>query len=88
MGGVDAGVHGHCSDNPSHGTWCDRSQPFALRWQNMKTRKGLPWRSWLTLTRRHAGPLWPLYFALPYLKVIVQSALRPPIRPINTRDVS
>jgi hypothetical protein len=42
----------------------------------MMTRKGLPWRSWLVLTRRHAGPLWPLHFASPYLKVVVQGLLR------------
>jgi len=85
---VDAGVHGHCSANPSQGSWCDRSQPFAARWKNMHTRKGLPWRSWLALTRRHAGPLWPLYFVLPYLKVIVQSAMTPHIRSTKQRSVS
>lgn len=73
---VDAGTHGTCSDNPSHGTWCDTTQPLAVRWRDMMTRKGLPWRSWLALTRRHAGPLWPVYFALPYAKVVAQSAWR------------
>ncbi len=73
---VGEGVHGTCSDNPQHNTWCDRSLPLAARWRDMNTRKGLPWRSWLTLTRRHAGMLWPLHFALPYLKVVAQSALR------------
>lgn len=72
---VDAGVHGTCSDNASHGTWCDRSQPLANRWRDMMTRKGLPWRSWLALTQRHAGPLWPIHFALPYVKVVLQSVL-------------
>ena len=42
----------------------------------MNTRKGLPWRSWLTLTRRHGGLFWPLHFASPYVKVMLQSALR------------
>lgn len=73
---VGEGVHGTCADNPQHNTWCDRSLPLAARWRDMNTRKGLPWRSWLTLTRRHAGVLWPLHFALPYLKVVAQSALR------------
>ncbi|MES1163031.1 MAG: hypothetical protein ABUL50_08210, partial [Rhizobacter sp.] len=71
---IDAGVHGTCSDNPPDGTWCDPTQPLALRWRDMMTRKGLPWRSWLTLTRRHAGLLWPLHFAWPYVKVALQSA--------------
>ncbi len=73
---VGEGVHGTCSDNPQRNTWCDKSLPLAARWRDMNTRKGLPWRSWLTLTRRHAGVLWPLHFALPYLKVVAQSALR------------
>ncbi len=77
---VDAGVHGTCSDNAVQGTWCDTTQPLGPRWRDMMTRKGLPWRSWLVLTQRHAGPLWPLYFALPYVKVVVQSALRRPLR--------
>jgi len=81
---VDAGVHGTCSDNPSEGTWCDPTQPFALRWRDMMTRKGLPWRSWLTLTRRHAGLLWPLHFALPYAKVVAQSAFSPRTRTQRT----
>jgi GT2 family glycosyltransferase len=77
---VDAGVHGTCSDNAAHGTWCDRSQPLARRWRDMMTRKGLPWRSWLALTRRHAGPLWPVHFVLPYAKVVAQSLLSQNIR--------
>lgn len=76
---VDAGVHGTCSDNSPQGTWCDPTQPFARRWRDMMTRKGLPWRSWLTLTRRHAGVLWPLHFALPYAKVVAQGSFS--IRP-------
>jgi len=71
-----AGTHGTCSDNAPQGTWCDRSQPLSVRWRDMMTRKGLPWRSWLVLTRRHAGVLWPLHFAMPYAKVLAQGVLR------------
>ena len=74
---VDAGVHGTCTDNSPVGTWCDAEQSLALRWRDMMTRKGLPWRSWLALTRRHAGPLWPIHFALPYVKVVAHGLLRP-----------
>jgi GT2 family glycosyltransferase len=73
---ADAGTHGTCSDNPALGTWCDTSQPLRDRWRDMMTRKGLPWRSWLVLTRRHAGLLWPIHFALPYAKVLVQGLFR------------
>jgi len=79
---VDAGTHGTCSDNPP-GAWRDRTQPLATRWRDMMTRKGLPWRSWLVFTRRHAGPLWPIYFVSPYAKVLVQSLFRQAFRPRN-----
>ena len=72
--GVDVwtapGVHGTCSDNPSAGTYMDTSLPLRKRWKLMMGRKGLPWRSWLVLTKRHAGPAWPLYFAWPYISLI------------------
>lgn len=67
---VGAGIYGTCGDNPITGTYRDASQPLARRWQQMMGRKGLPWRSWLVLTRRHAGPLWIAYFAWPYLKML------------------
>ncbi len=76
---ADAGIHGTCSDNPP-GPWRDRSQPLSRRWRDMMARKGLPWRSWLALTRRHAGPLWPLHFALPYAKVVAQGLFRRSLR--------
>ena len=73
---VDAGTHGTCSDNPPQGTWRDTSLSLRTRWRDMMARKGLPWRSWLVFTRRHAGPLWPLHFVQPYAKVLVQGLLR------------
>ncbi len=73
---ADAGTHGLCSDNSPVGTWCDASQPLRVRWRDMLGRKGLPWRSWLVFTRRHAGPLWPVHFASPYVKVLAQGLWR------------
>jgi GT2 family glycosyltransferase len=64
-------VHGTCAHNPVAGTYLDESLPLATRWQRMLHRKGLPWRSWLTFTRRHMGLLWPLFFAWPYAKLWV-----------------
>lgn len=78
---IDGGTHGTCSDNSPAGTWCDASQPLRARWRDMMTRKGLPWRSWLVLTRRHAGPLWLIHFASPYVKVIVQGLLLQILQP-------
>lgn len=65
------GVHGTCSGNPPDGTYMDTNLPLGKRWKLMLSRKGLPWRSWLVLTRRHAGPMWPLYFGWPYISLLV-----------------
>jgi len=72
---VAPGVHGSCSDNPRQDTFLDRSLPLRQRWRRMMGRKGLPWRSWLVLTRRHAGLLWPLHFAWPYVRVLAEGVL-------------
>jgi GT2 family glycosyltransferase len=77
-------VHGSCAHNPVAGTYLDESLPTAERWKRMLHRKGLPWKSWLTFTRRHMGVMWPLYFAWPYAKLWVasgRSAMR--IRPLK-----
>ena len=68
-------AHGTCAHNPVAGTYLDESLPFATRWQRMLQRKGLPWRSWLTFTRRHMGVMWPMYFAWPYAKLVARSCL-------------
>ena len=68
-------VHGSCAHNPVGGTYLDASLPTVERWKRMLHRKGLPWRSWLTFTRRHMGVMWPLYFAWPYAKLWVGSGL-------------
>lgn len=65
-------VHGICSNNTVTGTHMDTSLTFSRRWKLMMHRKGLPWRSWLALTSRHAGPAWPLYFMWPYLSLILE----------------
>ena len=73
---VGPGVYGVCESNSSAGTFMDSSLPLRLRWKLMMSRKGLPWRSWLVLTRRHTGFLWPLYFSWPYVKLIFESSQR------------
>lgn len=72
---VAPGIHGSCSDNPRRDTFLDQGLPLRQRWRRMMGRKGLPWRSWLVLTRRHAGLLWPLHFAWPYVRVMVEGAI-------------
>lgn len=38
------------------------------QWRALLAPKGLPPRSLVRYLRRHGGPLWPLFFAAPYLK--------------------
>lgn len=71
------GFLGTCSDNPRTGTYHDRGLPWNRRWQLMLSRKGLPWRSWRLLMRRHMGLAWPLYFAWPYLRLLLDRWRRP-----------
>lgn len=67
-----SGIVGHCSNNSRTNTHFDQRLSLGERWRKMQGRKGLPWRSWLHFTRRHGGPLWPLYFAWPYAKLLLQ----------------
>jgi len=68
---VAPGVHGTCGHNSLSNTFLDSSLPLSRRWKQMMGRKGLPWRSWWVLTRRHAGPLWLVFFVWPYVRVIM-----------------
>lgn len=70
------GVHGTCGHNSLSNTFLDSTLSLPQRWKRMLGRKGLPWRSWWVLTRRHAGPFWPVYFLWPYVRVIVGAPTR------------
>jgi len=68
---------GTCTPNSDKGTWRDRSAPFAVRWRNLCSLKGLPFREWVLYTSRHYGYLWPLYAISPYVKTLLGAGLRP-----------
>ncbi len=74
---VASGIAGHCSPNPSAGTYFDTTLPLSTRWKLIRSRKGLPLRSWLRFSRRHGGALWPLHFAWPYAKVLLSGVRQP-----------
>ncbi len=74
------GIFGECSHNSVPGTFIDSNLPLRQRWKAMMGRKGLPWRSWLVMTRRHCGWLWPVYFLRPYVRVVIESAMRGKLR--------
>ena len=63
------GVLADCATNPRSG-FRDPALSLRARWRAAMDRKGLPWRSWLRFTRRHAGLGWPVFFVWPYLRVL------------------
>jgi len=73
---VAPGYVGTCARNSARGTWRDQTAPLAARWRNLVSPKGLPFKEWLIYTRRHCGPLWPLYTLSPYLKTLLGVGLR------------
>lgn len=66
---VAPGYLGTCPRNPVRGTWLDPSLPLKARIGKMRGPKGVPPAEFLTFARRHAGPLWPLYWLLPYRRL-------------------
>jgi len=71
---LTAGYVGVCSRNSLKGTHRDRALPLQQRLRQIFSRKGLPWRSWLTMCWRHGGVLWPVHFMWGYAKVILGRA--------------
>lgn len=69
-----AGYVGVCSRNSLKGTHRDKALPLPQRVRQIFSRKGLPWRSWLTMCWRHGGILWPVHFLWGYTKVILGRA--------------
>lgn len=72
---VAPGTLGTCARNPPLQEWSNRSTPVGTRWRLMRSPKGLPPRSWLRFTRRHAGPMWPAYWVFPYVRFLARALL-------------
>jgi GT2 family glycosyltransferase len=70
---VSPGFAGVCERNRREGTFADATLPPRTRMRRVLEPKGLPLRSWATLTRRHGGLLWPALFLWPYLRLVVSS---------------
>jgi GT2 family glycosyltransferase len=73
---IAPGYIGTCGWNDMTGGFLDPRSPLRKRWQHMKSDKGLPPGEYLTYARRHAGGLWPLFWALPYVRVVLGALLR------------
>ena len=68
------GFVGECgNDHPLEGSYLDTSLPFSVRWKKALSVKELNPRAWGTFCWRHAGLLWPLHWAWPYVKIVLTS---------------
>jgi GT2 family glycosyltransferase len=68
---VMPGFYGECDGNPVANSFLDKKAKFSVRWKSIKSRKGLPFKSWLHFTKKHGGVAWFLYFTWPYIRVII-----------------
>lgn len=59
-----------CSKNSIINTYLDPNLSLFQRLKKIAQPKGLPPKSWLRLTRKHAGLAWPFYFIQPYIKAL------------------
>lgn len=69
--GLAAGYVGHCASNPGAQRWFDPSMPLAVRWRLLREPLGFPLRPWLHFARTHGGPLWPVFAAMPFWRLVV-----------------
>ncbi|WP_306190780.1 glycosyltransferase family 2 protein [Streptomyces sp. MK5] len=72
---VAPGTLGTCPRNSPDGGWTDPALPVRERLRLVCAPKGLPPASWWRFTRRHAGPLWPMYWLSPYVRLLVGAVL-------------
>lgn len=73
---VMSGYAGHCNiDHTVTGSFRDPNLSVRSRWRQITSPKGLPAIPWLVMCKRHAGPLWPLVWLLPYAQVLLGFAM-------------
>jgi GT2 family glycosyltransferase len=70
---IAPGFAGTCATNPLDGSWLDTRLPLVERWRRVVSPKGLPPREWMRFARRYAGPFWPFYGTLPYVRMTLSA---------------
>lgn len=65
-----AGHVGSCAPNDIIGASLDPSLPLRDRWRFLHSHKGRPLGSQVRYLRRHGGLCWPVFAAVPYLRVL------------------
>ncbi|XZO01536.1 MAG: glycosyltransferase family 2 protein [Microcoleus sp.] len=77
---VVPGYVGTCSTNPSEGNcWEDPNMSLLDRWKKVMQPKGFSPKESKVLVQRHTNILWPIYWLLPYLRLILTSVRRGPL---------
>jgi len=74
---VAPGTVGTCPRNQRRLPWRDPALNWRQRWAAVTSRKGLPPREMMIYARRHGGPLWPLFWCMPYLRALLLPTRRP-----------
>jgi GT2 family glycosyltransferase len=77
---VAPGTSGFCRRGTRQGSFHDTSLSLKRRWQLVQSPTGLPMRSHARFLRRHAGLLWPIYWAAPYVRLTFDALLSAPRR--------
>ncbi len=67
------GIIGTCASNKVDGSFLDERLPLRYRWKHMMSNKGLPPREHFRYVRKYGGPLWPVLWTLPYVRVVLGS---------------
>lgn len=75
---VAPGYAGTCLPNPSAGRMADSDLSLRKQWQKIDEPKGLalkdatlvPFKQWKIFAKRHGGPFWPIYWLLPYRRLL------------------
>ena len=74
---IAPGFIGTCSNNPLRGSWKDTNLSLIERFKKAdKLKGGLQPRVWQEFARRHAGAFWLIYWASPYVRLVVASVFK------------
>lgn len=55
--------------------WRDKALTLKDKLRKIRHPKGLSLSEWRVYAQRHAGPLWPVYWLAPYIKLMISSFL-------------
>jgi glycosyltransferase involved in cell wall biosynthesis/GT2 family glycosyltransferase len=70
---IAPGYVGTCAWNKVAGGFLDPHLPLMSRWKHMMSSKGLPPSEHLAYMRNHGGPVWPLFWVMPYVRVLFEA---------------